>query len=258
MRTPLVARAAMSLGLFLAAPLAPALAADDPVPASSKATADTYEKIDKDFNQARQAFTEQYQAAKDDAERQKLVEEKYPKPEKYTSRYLAFARSHPDDPMALEALARVVSFSRTGDDFKQALELITGRYVQSEKIGDICQQLVYAGDPSARAALATIADKSPHRAVKGAACYALAAYDMNRDNAAEAEKRFEEVIEKYADVPHWRGTLGEAAKAQLFEIRDLAVGKTAPDIEGEDVEGHKFKLSEYRGKVVVLDFWGDW
>ena len=41
-------------------------------------------------------------------------------------------------------------------------------------------------------------------------------------------------------------------------IRNLAIGKSAPDIEGDDLDGKKFKLSEYRGKVVVLDFWGNW
>jgi predicted Zn finger-like uncharacterized protein len=39
---------------------------------------------------------------------------------------------------------------------------------------------------------------------------------------------------------------------------NLSVGKVAPDIEGEDIDGQKFKLSDYRGKVVVLDFWGNW
>ena len=37
-----------------------------------------------------------------------------------------------------------------------------------------------------------------------------------------------------------------------------AVGMAAPVIEGADVDGVHFKLSDYRGKVVVLDFWGDW
>jgi hypothetical protein len=36
------------------------------------------------------------------------------------------------------------------------------------------------------------------------------------------------------------------------------VGNLAPEIEGIDLFGKKFKLSEYRGKVVVLDFWGNW
>ena len=33
---------------------------------------------------------------------------------------------------------------------------------------------------------------------------------------------------------------------------------SAPEIEGNDLDGVAFKLSDYRGKVVVLDFWGDW
>jgi predicted Zn finger-like uncharacterized protein len=36
------------------------------------------------------------------------------------------------------------------------------------------------------------------------------------------------------------------------------LGKETPEIEGEDIDGKRFKLSDYRGKVVVLDFWGNW
>ena len=36
------------------------------------------------------------------------------------------------------------------------------------------------------------------------------------------------------------------------------IGNQAPEISGEDIDGVAFKLSDYRGKVVVLDFWGDW
>jgi hypothetical protein len=36
------------------------------------------------------------------------------------------------------------------------------------------------------------------------------------------------------------------------------VGALAPEIEGGDLDGNRFKLSDYRGKVVVLDFWGHW
>jgi cytochrome oxidase Cu insertion factor (SCO1/SenC/PrrC family) len=37
-----------------------------------------------------------------------------------------------------------------------------------------------------------------------------------------------------------------------------AAGNPAPEIEGKDVDGKPFKLSDYRGKVVLLDFWGNW
>lgn len=36
------------------------------------------------------------------------------------------------------------------------------------------------------------------------------------------------------------------------------VGDIAPEIYGQDTEGEVFRLSEYRGKVVLLDFWGHW
>jgi hypothetical protein len=36
------------------------------------------------------------------------------------------------------------------------------------------------------------------------------------------------------------------------------LGEVAPEIDGEDIEGVRFCLGDYRGKVVVLDFWGNW
>jgi peroxiredoxin len=41
-------------------------------------------------------------------------------------------------------------------------------------------------------------------------------------------------------------------------IRELTVGKTAPDITGTDLDGRALKLSEYRDKVVVLEFSAEW
>ena len=38
----------------------------------------------------------------------------------------------------------------------------------------------------------------------------------------------------------------------------VSEGSLAPEIEGKDLDGAPFKLSDYRGKVVMLDFWGDW
>jgi hypothetical protein len=38
----------------------------------------------------------------------------------------------------------------------------------------------------------------------------------------------------------------------------LAAGSPAPEIMGEDMQGVPFKLSDYRGQIVILDFWGQW
>lgn len=41
-------------------------------------------------------------------------------------------------------------------------------------------------------------------------------------------------------------------------VEGFRVGNIAPEIVGEDIDGETFRLSDYRGKVVVVDFWGDW
>ena len=35
----------------------------------------------------------------------------------------------------------------------------------------------------------------------------------------------------------------------------VQVGNIAPEMDGEDADGVPLKLSDYRGKVVLLDFW---
>lgn len=38
----------------------------------------------------------------------------------------------------------------------------------------------------------------------------------------------------------------------------LEVGNLSPEIAGMDLAGQRFRLSDYRGRVIVVDFWGDW
>lgn len=58
--------------------------------------------------------------------------------------------------------------------------------------------------------------------------------------------------------PARKQTFAETCDGLLFPIQKLAIGKEVPDIEGKDTSGVAFKLSDYRGKVVLLDFWGHW
>ena len=52
--------------------------------------------------------------------------------------------------------------------------------------------------------------------------------------------------------------LGAIAAGELFAMRNLSIGKVAPEITGKDHEGKTFALGDYRGKVVVLTFSGNW
>ena len=69
----------------------------------------------------------------------------------------------------------------------------------------------------------------------------------------EAEDLYEALAKDSGDAKVRKQAIKELAASELSEIRNFAIGKAAPDIDG-----NSFKLSDYRGKVVVLDFWGNW
>jgi hypothetical protein len=176
----------------------------------------------------------------------------------------------------------------------RAFALLQRDHIRSEKLGPACQRLSFGFCQEYETFLRAVLEKNPHKAVQAQACLALAHFLGNRlqrldlikeepDLAREfkdlfgkeyleelqrqdhtrvtreVEALFERAAEKYGDVkvPDG-GTVGAKARAELFEIRHLSVGKEAPDIEGQDQDGKRFKLSDYRGKVVLLDFWSEY
>jgi thiol-disulfide isomerase/thioredoxin len=96
-------------------------------------------------------------------------------------------------------------------------------------------------------------------------------------NSAEIERLLRLVADKYADVPvsDWELSgptkvfvgltpfakpkkYGDLARAMSFEINNIVPGKPAPEIEGTDADGKTFRLSDYKGKVVLLVFSANW
>lgn len=68
-----------------------------------------------------------------------------------------------------------------------------------------------------------------------------------------------EVIADYAGLDYGRGmTFDAVAKADMYEYQNLAIGKPAPELSGKDLDGIDFSLSDYSGKIIMLDFWGHW
>jgi hypothetical protein len=145
--------------------------------------------------------------------------------------------------------------------------------MKADRLTEMCQSLRFSGGKAAEPLLRTLIDKDTRPEVLGVAVLVLGqmlkarADELATPNPKEAEKLqkeseklLEQAADKYAGVklPFRAGTVGAKAKSELYEVRFLAVGKTAPEVEGEDQDGKKFKLSDYRGKVILLDFWSQY
>ncbi|HSV15066.1 MAG TPA: hypothetical protein VLI90_12475 [Tepidisphaeraceae bacterium] len=246
-----------------------------------------YDKAMADFSQA-------YAAVKTPDEQQKVME-KYPQPALYLSRLLTIAQDNPKTPSAFDALKWIIDHDRaqtpTG---AAALKIVTSDFAADPRAGEVAADLTWSASPAAEAFFQAVIAQNPDRTAKGMATFAMGrlkksqagdarqiqshSVDVNADEAflgkdvfaammkmdpdaltKEAELLFEKVRAEYADVKGgFHETLGKSAEAELFELRELAIGKTAPDIAGEDIAGQPMKLSDFRGKVVLLDFWGDW
>jgi len=251
-----------------------------------------FSKIVQEQKDAERQAQEAYSKAKTADEKSAA---KWPSAEEYAHRVLGVAQKYPDDPVALDALIWIAQNCRRGDDLNAALRLLVEKHVNDAKIGDAILRVLHAASKEAEGFLRGVSEKSSSDELKGKALVTLGRLLKKHASASqflhtntsskyvenygrwlgedvvaklqavdpdglrkEAERTFETVIAKYGRQKSDSRTLGDSAKSELFEMRHLGIGMVAPEIQGKDVDGRKFALSDYRGKVVVLDFWGHW
>lgn len=279
---------AMLVGLLLMQPLA---AEDKPA-----APSEQLEDLKKEVEKSRAEYYQAFGKAKTGKERQELRDENNKQIKARARRALELAKQHPKDPVAVDALSWIITgglgWAGAGTEIETAYDLLRKDYVTSDQLERACSFAIIYQSISTKPEelLRDVIDKNPHEAMQGCARLSLARVlerkavwakrareqgqllarlanavnpKPNKDGdpdklSKEAEDLLESVVSKYSDVKFSQATLGEQAKAMLFEMRNLVVGKVVPEIEGEDIDGKRFKLSDYRGKVVVLDFWGNW
>jgi hypothetical protein len=265
---------------------------------AKKTPKEQFQAVLDEYQNAQNGFSQAYSKAKTPEERSKVIGEKYPKQSEYADRFMAIADAAPNDPAAVDCLVWCLQLGRGSDSAAKAINRLAEKHADSPKLASAVPGLAYSYAPTTETLLRAVIEKNKDRTARGNATMALAQYLNRKieivrafkENAkrrgeyeqflsgqgydkaaidqlakadadailAEVESLFDKVVKDFGDINSGRGTLGKLAGNELNEIRNLGIGKPSPEISGSDIDGKSFKLSDYKGNVVVVDFWGDW
>ena len=149
-------------------------------------------------------------------------------------------------------------------------DAIFERYARSPHIAKLAEMSYYYSEEQIDRYFGDLRENSPHADVRAAVIYNLAfrnkidltygRVEATPENEAAVEAEFRLLLDEYGDVPLNNTTYGVMADAFLnaHSEEELAIGRKAPEIIGRTVDGEEIRLSDFLGKVTVIDFWGDW
>lgn len=226
-----------------------------------------FQKLNGEFQKAYSNLVSDFRKAKTDKKKNE-IRKRIPKlNQEFAPKFLKAAEADPKSDVGFQCLSWVLQRQRSGKQFDRALDLIAKHHVTHKNIVRVTSGLLRSQSKKASKFLEAVMKKHPDKTVKGQISITLAAKlkrtaEMEGDLKlyAKAEKAYENAAAEYGSVRVPRS--GTVAKASADALKDMrgprALGKIAPEIEAEDLDGETFKLSEYRGKVVLIDFWGNW
>jgi|GEM_PF-2293160 len=175
---------------------------------------------------------------------------------------LALLDFDPASLQGLDAATWILLNTPDGAEVQKAAEVILKNHTRDASLLGLCKELERLRHRCSKPLLEALPKENPSVDIRGTACFFLATllkdeakYGENKKATAEAERLFERCITEFSQVKQRGFTLDRLVKPELNELRRLTVGQPAPDIEGTDLEGRPMKLSDYRGKVVVIVFW---
>lgn len=176
----------------------------------------------------------------------------------YLPKFREFADAHSGTEAGLSATSTVLFLASTSKDdaaYETAFDQALKTYGDSDMFARIVRSIRGA---KAEAMLQRVLAASKNGEVKATAQCALG--DLSWEHGeAKGEKLAMARAAYDAAVRDFPGSKGaKRAAGNLFEIDHLQVGMQAPDISFPDVAGNEHRLADYRGKVVLLNFWASW
>lgn len=187
----------------------------------------------------------------------------------YAAEVLALIHSHPNAPDLADGLNWLLTQCIHLPEGTVALDLVAKKYPALPGIAPGIKRLEEIDPTIATPALQAVLNSPAQPDEKAAALFALAGHHFRtfespsdtptRDAARErASQLLQQIITDYPSVKIQGFPIADQAAALLFEITNLSVGAIAPEITGKDDKDQPFKLSDSRGRAVLLIFWGDW
>lgn len=76
------------------------------------------------------------------------------------------------------------------------------------------------------------------------------------ENEAKGTELLEQLRKDFPDTP--QASFAATMISSLQKQAALAVGKAFPDFQEKDLDGQPLSLANYKGKVVLVDFWATW
>ena len=253
----------LSLPLWAGAPAAPAPGVGLAAPAVVTATAvDAFSDLVQSFEEATSAWKQKLKDTDDLRERAKLRDEAPAKT--YWSRFEAMADG--GEGRALLWMSDNAKNAGTKRSELPALKLrlytaLADKHVAEPWFGDVINAIAREKrtiSDEERAGLLTGVMKSEKAGTdtRAHATFALASHMTKSKDEATVARGKELLKSLVKDYPDTKWAI--EARAASITAEDLLPGKPAPDFVGKTIDGHEFKLSDYKGKVVLVDFYGFW
>ncbi|HEB52591.1 MAG TPA: hypothetical protein ENI87_04965 [bacterium] len=255
-----MSRTVLAAALLFVSPVGLVAQSDEPARATQDPQA-AYNELVRSFAKAVEAWQDELQAAlKKQEEGGPRVPRKAYRPP--TKSFIATAQEHAQELAGRDEAVMFLGFilknaSSERNAIKWAVKTLNSDHADSAAIADVVDYLPMAATKgagrNATKLLGRIAEQHGDAEVRAKALLARAAFKTERGDSsgAIADLKAVQSVSKDEDL------LAEA-KDLLAEVQKFAIGAVAPEIEGVDTDGVAFKLSDYRGKVVLLDFWGFW
>lgn len=251
----------MCLALLATLPLGPCLVAQEAAVTAQDPKTE-FDALSAEVDEAMAAFNKRLRAAYEKGGRKALrkMQQSGSPLADFVPRFSDAANKYTPTPEALPFLDWLIVRSGDATAGQAALFTLVTEYANNADIEPTVASLLRAhrviGEPEVLDALAELRDASTQASVQGATYYVDAMIRINGDDKSALQGAVADLRKAIELAPN--ASFAAAADGFLFERDNLQVGQAAPDIVASDLDGVEFKLSDYKGKAVLLDFWGHW